>query len=585
MSKGKIALAVITTLGLIAGSWLLPESPAQVVKGKKKKDAPPVVQPEFDTFKYDQKIVRDAGLKGEGPDLLEYFRQRTLKAPDPKEIAALVKQLGDEDFHTREKAFVSLMGMGPAALAGLKSGENDPDLEIRKRVGELKLRIDTKAEPTLQMAAARIIAKNKPAGAANALMAYLPFASDPNVIDEICRALGSVAVIDDKVEPVVLKALEDVIPIKRAAAGEALARAAVAEQMPNVKKLLKDTDVAVRFRVCMAMITSEDKEIVPVMIDLLGELNPNQLWPIEESLLRLAGDKAPAVSLGNDPAARKNARDAWAKWYAANEKTIDMTKLTEANVFLGYTLVVQHNNRIGAGGGNVGEVYELDKDKNVRWKISMPQGYPVDAHIVGPNRVLIAEYQGNRVTERDTKGEIKWEFNCGGNPFSVQRLPNGHTFIAMQGRLIEVDRDRKEVWSYQRPNQDIIRAKKLPNGEVAFITNLGANATFTRMDAATQKVNKSFQVMQVQMLFGSMEILPNGNVIVPHYNLQRVIEYNKDGGQVMTLNLNWPNSVQRLPNGNNLITSYNQRQVYEYNGNNQVWNFQTEGIVFTARRR
>src|SRR5687767_11083933 len=89
MSMGKIALAVITTLGLLASIWLSPEMPAQVVKGKKKKDAP-VVQPDLDTFKDDQKIVRDAGLKGDGPDLIEYFRKRTLKAPDPKEIAALV---------------------------------------------------------------------------------------------------------------------------------------------------------------------------------------------------------------------------------------------------------------------------------------------------------------------------------------------------------------------------------------------------------------------------------------------------------------------------------------------------------------
>jgi hypothetical protein len=585
MFRYKPALAALMMFGLLVG-WGMTQGPA----GKDKKDAkdPPVKQPaEPDTFKDDLKIVRESGLKGEGPDLLEYFRKKTLKQPDPKEIAGLVKQLGDEDFGTREKAFTTLVSMGGSALAGIKAGENDADLEVRERVADLKKRIDTKAEPILQAAAARMIAKLKPDGAADSLMAFVPFASDPMVVDEICKTLGAVAVQNGKVEPVILKSLEDAIAIKRGAAGEALARSGVKEEFPNMKKLLKDGDVSVRYRVCMAMMTLQDKDIVPVMIDLLGELSPNQLWPIEEALLRLAGDKGPSVALGNDPIARKACRDAWSKWYAANEKTIDIAKLSQGNVFLGYTLIVQHNNRIGVGGGgNTGEVFELDKDKNVRWKISMPTGYPVDAHIVGAGRVLVAEYQGGKVSERDLKGDVKWEYVCGGNPFSVQRMANGNTFIAMQGRLVEVDRNKDVVWSYQRPNNDIIRARKLPTGEVAFITNIGNNATYTRMEARTQKINKTFQIATVSMLFGSMEVLPNGHIIVPHYNQQRVVEYDQDGAQVGNpINLQWPNSVARLPNGNTLVTSYQQRQVFEFNGNQQVWNYQTDGPVFVARRR
>jgi HEAT repeat protein len=588
MWRGKIALAIAGILGIGILVSLSGAVPAQVGK-KKKKDAPPVdptvIAAQQDAYKDDQRIVREAGIKPDAADLLKYFKDRTLKAPDPKEIALLVSMLGDEDFNSREDAFKKLVAMGPSALAGLKEGETNPDLEVRKRVGELKLRIDTKAEPALQAAAARVIAKLNPDGATDVLMAYLPFASDPGVIDEIAKTLGVVGVKDGKVEAILLKALTSELAVNRGVAGEAIARADAKDELANVKKLLQDKDISVRFRICMAMIPLQDKEIVPVMIDLMNEMTPNQLWPIEEALLRLAGDKAPQVSLGNDAPSRKTTRDAWAKWYGENEKALDMAKLTAEDAYLGYTLIVQHNNRIGVGVGNVGEIFELDKDKNVRWKMTLQQGYPVDAQVVGPNRILVCEYQGGRVTERDTKGEVKWEFACGGNPFMAQRLPNGNTFIAMQGRLLEIDRNKNEVWSMQRPNQDIMRAKKLNTGEVVYITNLGVNATYTRMDPKTQKINKSFNVMQTQMLFGNIEILRNGNVIIPHYNQQRVVEYNQDGGQVNTVNLNWPNSVVRLPNGNNLITSYNQRQVYEYNGNQQTWNYQTDGIVFVARRR
>jgi hypothetical protein len=581
-------LIVSTAVVLFLGLGLSQGQPKDGAKDPKdpkdtKKKSPTVDQIlEADTFKDDLKVVRERGFKGEGPDLIAYFRERTLKQPDPKEITSLVKQLGDEEFPVREKAYQKLASMGAAALAGLKEGENDPILEIRKRVSELKTRIDTKAEPALQIAAARVLAKLKTDGTADVLLAFLPFVNDTQVVDELCRTLGAVAVKDGKPDPLIVKSLGDNIAVKRAAAGEALVRARVKEEFGNVKQLLKDKDINVRFRVCMAMLTAQDRDILPIMVDLLGELDPAKLWPIEEALVRLAGDKAPNVSLGSDAASRKACRDGWAKWLADNEKNIDMTRLTADNLFLGYTLLVQYNNRIGVGiKPNMGEVYELDTKKNVRWKIEI-NTYPVDAQVIGGNRVLVAEYNGNRVTERDIKGDIKWDYNCGGNPFQVQRLPNGNTFIAMQGRLIEVDRNRKEVWSYQRNQQDIIRARKLPGGEYVFITQQGI---YHRMDAKNNVI-KSFNMMPVQNLFGSIDVLANGNIIVPHYQNHRVIEYNKDGAQVSAINVNWPNSAVRLPSGNTLVASQQQRQIFEFDRNgNQVATHQCDGMVFVARRR
>jgi hypothetical protein len=551
-------------------------------KDKEMKDKP-VKLTEPDTYKEDLKIVQQAGLKGDGAELLEYFRKRTLTQPNPKEIAALVKQLGDDDFTTREKAFTSLMTLGAAALAGLKEGENNPDLEVKKRVADLKHRIDVNALPTLHAAAARIIAKLKPAGAADILMAYIPFVSEPMVVDELCKTLGAVAIQNGKVEPVLVKSLEDTVAIKRGAAAEALLRAEAKDEIPSVKKLLKDKDVSVRLRVCMSMMPLQDRDVVPAMIDLLGELSANELWPIEEGLLRLAGEKAPNVGLGHDAATKKACRDQWAKWLEENEKKLDMTKLAKDDIYLGYTLIVQQNQRIGAGQKNTGEIFELDNKKNVRWKFDI-NTYPVDAQMIGSSRVMVAEWQASRVTERDLKGDIKWEFNCGAPPFAVQRLPNGNTFVAMQGRLVEVNRNKTEVWSMQRPNQDIQRARKLPSGEVVFITTNGA---VTRMETKPDKVIAQFNITPAQIIFGTMEILKNGNIVVSHYQNQRVSEYNANGGQVgQQIQVGWPNSVSRLPNGHNLVCTYNQRNVIEFDTNNQqVWNYQGDGIVFVARRR
>jgi len=591
MIHSKFALAGLIALGFCVG---LATSQDVQPKDKKGPVTPTVDQLlEPDTYKDDLKTVREGGLKGEAADLLEYFRKRTLKQPDPKQVAALVKQLGDEEFAAREKAFVALLELEASALAGLKEGESDPSLEVRKRVADLKARIDNKAEPIKQAAAARILAKLKPDGLTDTLLAFLPFSNDAMVVDEICKTLGAVAVVNGKADALLVKALADPLAVKRGAAGEALIRGDVKEQIPNVKKLLHDKDLAVRLRITLAMLPLRDKDVVPVLIDLLGELPANQVWPVEEALARLAGENAPPF--GNDEPSRKAGRAAWAKWHAAalKDNTLDMTRLTQENAFLGYTLIVQMNNRIGGPGvvrQGAGEVYELDRDKRVRWKIELTT-QAVDAQMVGGNRVLIAEYLGAKVTERDLKGDIKWEYACGGNPIAVQRLANGNTFIVMQGRLIEVDRSKSEVWSLQRQHADIVRAKKLPNGEVVFVhhNNFVGNAqsTCVRIDGKTNETIKSFNVAPIQMTYGSIDVLPSGNIIIPHYQTHQVREYDPNVGSEKTFTgLNWPNAVQRLPNGNTLVTSYSARQIVEFDpSGSQVSTQQVDGLIFNARRR
>jgi hypothetical protein len=582
MVRSKLTLAALLMLGSLL-CWSL----SQAQPGKEAKD-PPVKQPaEPDTLKDDLVIINANGMKGTGPDLLDYFHNKTLKQPVPKQIAALIKQLGDDDFGIREKAFTDLIGMGGSTITNLKESENDPDLEVRKRVADLKARIDAKAEPQLQAAAARVVARLKPAGAADKLIAFLPFANESYVVEAICKALAVVAVRDGKVEPILVKSLSDEAPIRRAAAGEALARAGAKEEFANVKKLMKDPEVSVRLRVTMAMVTSQDREVVPALIELLGDLPPEQAWRPEEALYLLADGKGPKVRLGTDAASRKDCRDAWAKWYADNEKGLDMTKLAAGSLFRDYTMIAQYNNRIGGPDpGNVGEVFELDENKKIRWKVILEQNvYPVDAQVIhGGQRVLIAEYQKNRITERDVlKGEVKWEHPCGGAPIQVQRLPNGHTFIATQARLMEIDRDKRELWAIQRPNPDIVRARMLPSGEVAFITNSGS---YIRQDGRTQQVKQQAQVSAIGIVYGSMEILPNGNILVPLYSQHRVVEYTPTGNQVGNpLTINYPSSVVRLPSGNNLVASYQTRKIVEFNGNQQVWDYSTDGLLFVARRR
>src|SRR5262249_15278976 len=133
------------------------------------------------------------------------------------------------------------------------------------------------------------------------------------------------------------------------------------------------------------------------------------------------------------------------------------------------------------------------------------------------DRVLVAEHEGGRVTERNREGKVLWQHKVD-QPLMAQRLANGNTFIATPSHLLEVDRDGKEVSSIGAPGgTGIMKAQKLPNGDIACITladgGFGGPARFKRLDSKGE-VLKGFDVA-LRTSGGRVDVLPNGHVLVP----------------------------------------------------------------------
>src|SRR5262249_43879439 len=151
--------------------------------------------------------------------------------------------------------------------------------------------------------AARLLAIHKPAGAVEALLAYLPGAEEES-IDSIRAALTTLAVREGVAEPALVKALENPSPERRISAAAALARCGAKEQREAAGKLLADDEVSVRLPVAQALIPTGDKEAVGVVIDLFMKLPAEQIWQAESLLCSLAEDKAPPSMTGTDEKAR-----------------------------------------------------------------------------------------------------------------------------------------------------------------------------------------------------------------------------------------------------------------------------------------
>lgn len=505
----------------------------------------------------DEQILRGAGVPIDPSGLLKFLRSFAPTEVDPASVQTLIRQLGSEEFREREAAVKGLIALGPRALPFLRQALKDNDRERAIRAEHCLKVIDAGPGPNVHGAALRLVAHHKPAGAAAALLDYLPFAPNDRLADEAALALTAVAAVDGKADPAVAGALTDKLPLKRAAAAEALCK--LEGQLPAVSKLLGDADATVRLRVALALIPLKVKESVPTLIELLDKLPAAQVPAIEGILYRLAGDTAPSPST----------KEQWTAWWRDHGVKIDLAKLSDKAVLLGLTVIAQ---------AQTGIAKEIDAAGKLRWQIEGLQ-YPMSIQMVAQDRVLVAEYRGRKVTERNTKGEVLWEV-AAALPISAQRLSNGNTFIASRARLFEVDKKGATVFSHNMTGQLVMAAKKLPNGQVVCLLTGGV---LVRLDATGKEMHRFPTGFGAN--FGlNFDVTAEGRIFIPQATRNKVVEYSAQGKVEKEHDAESPDSVQRLPNGNLLVGSQRTGKIIELDARGRpVWEHHAGQVVGPLR--
>jgi hypothetical protein len=521
----------------------------------------------------DEQLLKENHIAADGPGLLEFFRKRTLTNADEAAIRALVLQLGDDDFDRREDASGKLSELGPRAKPFLLRAAADADAEIAQRARDCLRRIDQGAGGNVTAEAVRVLARLRPDGAAATLLAFLPADADEALAEEIRLAFTDMTVRDGKADPLLAAALADKSPTRRAVAAVALAKAKLDDHLPAVRKLLEDPDPLVRFRTALALASIREKPAVPVLIALLDQLPPPESYRVADYLYRLADDKGPPPLVEADADSRRKYRDAWKAWWDAAGEKLDAARLEDADKSLGFTLVILLDK---------GVIQELDAANKPRFQIDDLQ-FPLDAQSLPGDRVLVAEHSGNRVTERTSKNEVVWEKKVV-MPIMAQRLANGNTVIATRERVMEVKPNGEEVSAYQPPNgQMVMKAMRLRNGDTALITQLGGTR-FLQVDAKG-KASRDFPV-QLKYSGGRIDVLANGNVLIPEADNNRVAEFDAKGKVVWEAPIEQPIAAVRLANGNTLVTSMNQMRAVEIDrAGKEVWQYKLDTRVTRAFRR
>lgn len=520
----------------------------------------------------DKQILQNAGIAIDGPALLDFFRSRTLTSDERENIQAMVRRLGDKSFPVRRKMSAELSTRGAKAVPLLFAAVQDPDPELRRRADECLKEISLKDHaPAVLAAAARLVGREKPADAAAVLLAFLPYSTSISVSEEIRNALAACALRESKPEVALVSALETGEPVQRGAAAEALCRAGALTELPKVRKLLQDTDRSVRLQAALALATVQDKEAIPVLIELLDLLPVAQAWQAEDLLCRLAdGQMPPNVPLGRDAAGQTKCREAWEAWWKQHGEKADLARLAGRPRLLGYTMVVLLE---------AGKIQEVAADGKLLWSIDGLQ-WPLDAQLLPGDRVLVAEGQGNRVTERNFKGDILWEHALD-NPLVAQRLPNGNTFMANMSQVLEVDRTGKEIFSHAVDGAPIRKAAKLPNGDFACVLS---NRKLVRFDANGKELSSFTAIMQ--HYGGRLEVLPNGHVLIPQFHTNKVVEYDAEGKSVWEASADHAIAAVRLANGNTLVTFMNETRAVELDREGkEVWEYKSDTRLTRAWRR
>lgn len=529
----------------------------------------------------DEEILRRAELSTEGDALIRFFQKRTLPDSERPAIERLVRQLGSPDYRVREKASLALTTRGVAVLDVLRSHHATPgDPEMNNRIERALQQIHQKdVAPEVPAAAMRTLARRKPANLVETLIAYLPYADNEDVLEETRAALTKHALHDGKIQPQLLSALTDRSPMRRATAGEVVCRTGYAQHKESVRKLLLDSDAFVRYRTALSLAHARQRDAIPVLIDTIADLPLNAAWQSEDFLLRLAGIAAgtppPDIAMANDKNTREKCRTGWQTWWKKHGDKIDLAKIEETPKLLGRTLIVLLDQ---------GKVMELGRDNQPRWEVK-GLVFPLDAQLVDEDRLLVAEYHANRVTERNTRGEIIWQAQVA-SPLVAQRLANGNTFVSTDSQFLEYDKAGREVLSVivSDEGRKVMKAMKLPNGEIATML---VDGRFVRFDAKGQEVHSFPLAIGARLFGGRVHVLPTGRVLIPQNAEGKVSEYDAKGKIVWEVNCEQPIAATRLPNGNTIITSMNPAvgAVEVDRAGTEVWSYHNSTRVTRAIRR
>ena len=417
----------------------------------------------------EEALLRRAGIGSDANSLLSFLQERARLGANPKHFEKLVRQLGSDSFEEREAASKFLAVSGREAIPGLRRAGDDSDPEMARRARACLDIVERTRQPDLDLAAIRLLVRQRPGRAIETLLAYLATVEDDVLEQEITFSLDTLVRQKETLPDALVAALLHKSPACRRAAGCLVGRLGNAEQQARVRTLLGDADPEVRLRSAQGLLAGRDRAALPALIDLLPGTPLLLAWQAEELLRYAAGETAPSATLGaGSDLARRSCRQAWRTWLWKHGLTLDFGMLARQPRRPGLHLVLELDRP------DISHLHLIGCDGRVRWSMRPPDE-PGDCVLLPGDRVLLAGRRNSNILE---------EFDFLGRSLRQQQLPIGVRLCRRLagGRLSlvgcsgfrELAADGNELWSHQVPDLDSpIWARRLANGRIAAVLNSG----------------------------------------------------------------------------------------------------------------
>lgn len=202
-------------------------------------------------------------------------------------------------------------------------------------------------------------------------------------------------------------------------------------------------------------------------------------------------------------------------------------------------------------------------------------------------------YTGQWDTRKDSQtlslirgGKVVWQYaipnkdrNNVLSEFSdIHRLSNGHILYACKTGAAEITPDKKIVWSYECPAgtechsaQPIGLDKVLlcQNGTPAKVMLLNKRTGTVEMEQVVPTARPD-DPKSVHGQFRQMRMTKAGTYLLPHLNMGKVIEYDKNWQPIWTVDAPSAWAAVRLKNGNTLISGNQHGYVREVNARGEI---------------
>ncbi len=532
----------------------------------------PLAQHSNNDLAHDEQTLKRFGIASDGPSLLEFFRRRTRTDEELDALRKRAAQLGSGVFSVRAKATDELIRVGRVALPALRETAKSSDPETARRAEYCIGVIEQNTNHGLPAYAARVLVERKPPGTIETLLAYLPFADETWIEEEIRDSIKRIAFVDGKAADVLEHALTDPMTPRRAAAAWIVGYSNDPQQRQKVMERLADDSSDVRLRAASSLLATREPQAVPVVIALLTVDSAEIAGRAEDLLFRLAGESAPAVWLGGADNNGRKVQSAWQAWWKAYQPKIDWKSIKVEDQPFGYTLIAENQRPDGSG-----QLYELNKAGQIRWQVKIQN--PIDVQPLSGGRVLVADSRASQIYEMDSRGVIGWK-HTGLAPTSVQRLPNGNTVVSTYQKIMEVTREGKVIFTHVTQGHTY-HARKLPDNHYVWID---ASGEIAEIDANGKLLHKTR--LGGGLAWGSIEPLRNGRYLVALGGVGKVQEVDMAGKVYWEKSVNNPNRATRLANGNTLVASHGDACVYEFDSKgNELWKRGCTGRPFAALRR